>query len=474
MVFCINFAICQSSFEYLYSSPYDEISRSLTEDDQGNVYFTVENNQYGSIIKLDPSGIQIDSINIFNGNGTSNLSEIIRIDSEYFIVLGSWSDDSLSELWFTKFNNELNIELDVKLPSNGMALFGFHHIINHKGNIVFMAHYNPINSSGELKICLYEVTLDGTIIANQFLDQVAVFNIASTLLENCNEVGYKVFSLFPVTNRGLCTINYIDQNLVPLDSSAIFNPNQIRDQNTARWLDDSTYLITGKVYMTNQNDFDIGILKVLYNDSIIDSRYFGKPDTVDYAGLYKNLDFISHDNIFFAGESNILTLYQNDPSWIMLNILDSNLNLKCQHFYGGDAFYLVNAILATQDSGCVLSCSRYDYLTQDNEFDIYILKVNKDGLLVGTPEQQPPKPDKLQIFPNPARENITVRYPDIFNYQEREVVIYNALGNEVKRLFRPPGQPEEEVNISDLPAGLYIAVYKIAGEKIAVGKFLVY
>ncbi|GEM_PF-1051132 len=458
----------QSTFEYKYTSPLHEVSRSMIEDGEGNIYFPVENFQYALIIKLSSEGIFRDSIHLINPYGSCNIGELINYDEDHFIALGNWSSDSTSELWYILFDNNLQVIEDNKLDSEGGLVHDFKHIINHNQNIVFMAHYlSPAISSFD--ICLYEITFAGTIIRKVFFGTQTLFNQGFTLLENSYDNSYKIFTRLPLPFpiRASCALNYVDSNFDVIDTASYFD-DFIYTQNTAKWINDSIYLVTGKRLIIEPEEWDIGIHKMSISDSIISSRYFGEADTVEWPGLYKNLDFISTDNIFFAGTKNSWWYpFQQESSWIMLSILDSDLNLNHQQFYGGDAYYLVNAILATQDSGCVMACSRYDYLTQDEEFDVFILKVNKDGLLVGTPETESEIENLCRLYPNPGGETLTIDIPK----SGLRLTMSDISG--IVRFSRNLENRHNILPVSALPTGMYF--YRIVNEKneaISVGKWI--
>jgi len=463
-------SLSQSTFQYLYSTPYDEICRSLIEDNQGNLFFSSENFQNAVITKIDGQGNFIDSVCILNPNGTCNLSELIKTEDGNFVAFGNWSYDSTSSLWFVKLNYDLKVIDDKKLDSKGRFIFSFHHIINSKGNIILSALY--LKTDNEMDVCIFEISADGQILKDKYFIGPATYNNAYSLLEDRFDNTYKIFAKSEL-NRMPCYCNIIDTNF-NIISTHLFPSLYVETPVTAKWISNSEYILGGKNLNIDYDDWNLGIHKIDRTDSLLTSSYFGSPDTNEWNGLYQSVDFISNNQIYFAGTKNSnLYPFQADPSWIMLNILDSNLNLKSQHFYGGDAYYLVNAVLATQDSGCVLSCSRYDYHTQSSEYDIYILKVNKEGLLTSTSELPKISVNEFIIYPNPARDQVTVRYPDIFNQRDREVIIWNALGTEVKRLYRPPGQEEVPIDISGFPSGLYIAVLQSEEKKIAAAKFVV-
>jgi hypothetical protein len=468
-----NLCLSQSTFEYLYSSPLQEISRSIIEDSEGNIFFTVENHNNALIIKLDHDGNFLDSLSIVNSTGTCTLSNLIEANNEHLIAIGDWSSDTSSELWFMKFDYELNEIENKKLSSNNYFIFEFHHLINNNGNIVFIAHYlkPPTN---ETDICIFEITMEGELIRSMFYNTSSSYNHGYSLLENTDANNYRIFAKSELTSRLFCFINVIDTNFDHLYTHFL-PPSFVETPFSAKSVNDSIYLLSGKIYLISDEDWNIGIHRVNNYDSILSSNYFGKTDTVDWTGLYNSFDFISPNNIFFAGTTNSFWYpFQNDPSWIMLNILDSALNLKSQHFNGGDAYYLVNAVLATEDSGCVMACSRYDWLTQDNEFDVYILKVNKDGLLVSIPENNINQVNSCSVYPNPASTRLTIHFQEgkSTNYSNRIIEFLNASGIKVK-VVKIPSISKVSISVQDLEIGVYLLNIRENGKVISSKKLII-
>lgn len=463
MIICPFLANSQSTFEFLFSRTVNEITRSLIEDNEGNLYFPVENFEYGLILKLNNQGQFVDSVHIDNPKGTCNIGELIALNDNYFIALGSWSADSTSELWYLKFDYDLQLVEDKKLYSEGWLIYDFKHIINHRNNLVFVALYAQ---QFFFDICIYEITLDGQLVRKVFFNPLILGNQAYSLLEDTFDLTYKVFTWFPLPTRPLSSFSILDSTFNIISQGGFHD--SIFTHNTAKWLDDSTYLLTGKNSFYGSDEWNIGILKVTRNDHVLSTAYFGKDDTEEWPGIYKNLDFISPENIFYAGTSNSFWYpFQMEPSWIMINTLDSDLNLKTQHYYGGDAYYLVNAVLATQDSGCVMACSRYDHLTQFNEFDVYILKVNKDGLLVSVPDDPMISQSVCELYPNPGIDKL---------YIESELDGLNVRFFDVNgklRLSAGIGPGKNLIGTAGLASGIYL--YQIHNQKdklIQSGKWL--
>jgi hypothetical protein len=366
-------------------------------------------------------------------------------------------------------NNNLDILVDEKIYSNNWQISDFQAIINHKGNIVFMAGYYYPGATG-VDICMYEITTGGNLIRNHFFNSPSIFNVPCSLLENQDNSSYKVITsgrLDTVSTRLTCFINIVDTNFNCVGFKHI-NSWDIQPRTSGKWLSDSTYIMAGKWLPVGSNDWDMGILKLTSEDSILHSASFGKKDTCDWSANYKCMDFISKDNIFFVGTNNTYNPYfQESPSWIMVNILDSDFNLKSQQFYKGDAYYNSMYVLATQDSGCVIACTRYDYLNHADDYDTYILKVNKDGLLVSIPENPITTPEPCIIYPNPGSEDFHVN-TSIDNLLLQLFDMTGKLQVEI-----PIEKGDNQVQVPGLPAGIYL--YRIIDSKnqlIQAGKWL--
>jgi hypothetical protein len=119
------------------------------------------------------------------------------------------------------------------------------------------------------------------------------------------------------------------------------------------------------------------------------------------------------DNIYVGGTSNFNyanPYFSNADSWFHLIKVNPDLSPIWENWYGGDAYYFLYSILATSDGGCLMVGNRYDYEIQDQERDIYVAKVNSEGLIVWTQEIRPDQP-MFSIYPNPGSNLINLKMP---------------------------------------------------------------
>ena len=61
---------------------------------------------------------------------------------------------------------------------------------------------------------------------------------------------------------------------------------------------------------------------------------------------------------------------------------------------------------------------------------------------------------KITVFPNPASDNVKIVFEELVD-GEVKIFMLNSLGKLVKTDFIEPAMIEKEINLQDLPAGVY-------------------
>jgi len=464
----------------MVSSLKDERIFDATEDKFGNYLMvgrkmaTGTYNSSAYYLFLNNNGNFLAEQEFINEDTSSFFAKIHAINDSIFIfgTKGLTSTGIKNELWLIILDQNFN---QIK---NKSFIIKDHNIVDiemhttSKGN--FLICGTSDSDSSDFDIFFFEISHSGDSIKFN-VAPLSMNQIEFDFLEN-QDGGFKVFSwgLFPNVEPYNGYIAKFDSNYNYLSADSL--PYGLKNNNSAKCLNGNSYFVTGKKLITNPTKNDMGIAKLTMDDQIIKANHFGKTsDTSHHVGACSNLDFISSDNIYFGGTANIIEnhlIYQPENSWIMLNNLDSNLNLNWQKFYGGDAFYYLWGLRATTDGGCLLSCTRYDETIQNEELDIIILKIDSNGLLTSTNDDFSIPVNRLAIAPNPATNYVSIRYPDIFGKNEKKIVIYNARGSAVLTVDATWEASEINLNISNLPAGLYLVELIIDGKRTGTGKMI--
>ena len=454
------FCNAQNGFEVLISTDQHEKAVHVIED-FNNDYVIVGTREIfdlnitkGYAVKLNQAGeILLEKEFILPDSALKFFTTVLLPDSNYLLI-GGFGDDTLQSILGMKTNDAFDElsrryylmpaqytwlqEIKVYLCDNNIFLYGF-----------------TWNEDTNSDLFIYKISYDGDSLTSKIF-QMDFMQWLWAILDKKDQSGFNLYchGSFPANEF---PNNRTPGKLVTLDS--LFNitsygeiPGGLYFQHSAKWYNENEYLLTGR-YNTG-DDFLMGILKLDTADNILASNYFGPgPDTINVPAPNHNVDFISRDDIFYAGTVNVNALqfpYQEDPSWIMLAKLDSNLNVKWERYYGGDAFYCVYDIKATSDGGCIMAGIRYDHTIQDYEWDIYILKVDGDGLITSIDDQSHIPVSEAILYPNPGNDMLFIRTA----LADARVELYDLngrfiLSREIKNHF-------ETVNTLSLPSASYI------------------
>ena len=216
----------------------------------------------------------------------------------------------------------------------------------------------------------------------------------------------------------------------------------------------------------------ICILKHDTSLTLTDSSYFTNPDheITKREGYYNSIDYHYTNSIFVAGTFDYdVGIWVPHPSWIAIAKYDSDLNLLMEKYIGGEAYYVLENITATSDGGLLITTTRYDYQTQYQEHDLYVIKLDSLGLLVGNTEHHNKLVKNAVVYPNPARDKIYVRTA----VKDAEFILYNLNGRKIKTLKLNTKNLITPINISILPKGNYIWCITKNDQRIETGKLVI-
>ena len=444
--------LSQNTFTYIYSTPKDEYVLDAIEDEFGNFYLAGSSfNPYsdhtkGFVIKIDSYG-EFVSEKVYTLPVKSYwISSIIQDSIGSFLLLGS-NTDTLFQ--FT--NGELNLKrIDYNLVTMDSAVYSisderslniiYSDVCTNTDIIVNTTAWSTINNPPALLFSMrFSKDLD-SIYATTY-----PYPSIGTGIKQLSDTTYwmytGIFHKIVITDT---MFNQIDQALLP---------ETIVDPIGMKWDTDSSFYLCGQ--WNNQNgDKDIGIINLFNPIDTTDYVFkpWGTKDTTDYpAGRGGALDFNNKDSIFIGGTTGFTGTW-GYRSYYSLIQTDSLLNVRWEKFYGGDAYYEMNDVLATNDGGCLLSGMRYDSDIGIHEHDVYIIKVDVNGLLVGLEPEQSINSFDAVVFPNPGTNEINVRVAA--QYHKAEINMYEINGTKV--LTKELVGRHNLLNTESLKSGTYI------------------
>jgi len=380
-------------------------------------------NHSSSLFKISQNGEILDSVYFLE----SNLGgDIININNNEILISGYIHEEKIQEEentilsyttespYFLKMDENFNtLSIDtIPLPNNfhiNPSLifpqgFSCNRIIPTKNNN-FLAVCNSI------KQCIYELNSDFDTVKTTILYDDNNFHLYRIINNNKDSSFYAFIDLEIYKLNKNLELTYI-KNL----NNAVYN-DVITRLITVKYLSDNRILMYfgTNVFYQEINSFDeqvgVYIVDTLFN--LQDYVHIGYSiDTLDMPVVRRNgIDFTDPDNIFVVSSINHSGYYYMPENFeemtsIMVTVLDSNLNIKNQTFYGGDNRYSPCDIKATSDGGCIIISSKYEVNSGNNYGHIHLLKVNENGELnpqISNEEINNSTMKLAFIYPNPHK-----------------------------------------------------------------------
>jgi len=469
----------QTFFKYYPSIEYEEVY-CVAEDDFKNFYMCgvkyislPGGSNSGYILKTDSAGNLVDEFTSFSQVKNSGFTSIFYTDtiSNSLIVVGN--EDSITSTG--SINRITVLKLSTEMVINSKSLFSFGEQIQNlpqeslilNDSIIYIVSWvftqlDPAIHLSVLKVGLPSDSL-GYFISpfsgKQTSSDIIFNNLDTTLLISYGGSLFKGGGLTKVIKFDT-DLNYIsgfEPDLFLMNTSGLCNYT------------DTSYLITSTTITPALNYQHMVTCEYSYDNNLVNYIEItaGNPDTLSFCSGAKNTLF-KDSLIWTVGIYNAIPAYypwQQEPSWIQLNCINSAFELIEQHFYGGDAFYVPFDMKATGDGGIIIVGSRYDYnaIPQLFQKDPFVLKVNSEGLIVNVNNPEKPIAQEAIVLPNPGSEYLQVKLAiqhktahfQLFDINGRLVLEENLQGD------------MQRVSTSSLNSGTYI--YRITASNRVIG-----
>jgi len=473
--FVFGFYTCYSqyTFQHIFKSPLFQKIGNIIEINNGDILFPIitVDPVVSKIMKINNEGEIIDSIII--SNIPNCIFTLYKYNDDFFFACGYKLENSKYSFWLRKYDYNFQLLKELSFSISGyLYLYCNPIIVNKKNNIIISfscdstsnieyANLLEINPNCEIikykKFMFYPMDYIWEIIQK---DSIYYTFVGGLLHKAPFCVVYKLDSAFNILN----VYNYS----LPWSNTYL---------NNTKWLNDSIILLSGEtdnyipphLEKTKKILEETKIIKIKVDTCLhtINDTLFTKNDSNNFIGWKKNLDFVDVNNIFlgsFATKDGG-GYFSNYYSHLVLYKIDSAFHLKWEKEYGGDANYVLISIKATQDGGCVLAGTRYDYLTQNEETDPFIMKVNSEGNISWV-HNLPDEFIKLKVYPNPGIDKLIVNNPP----QNTKLILYDTNGQ--TQIMQSLNQ-SNRVNTTTLKSGIYYyQIVNSKGKVIGTGKWI--
>lgn len=447
-----------NTFSFLYESPENKASYVPIEDVDGNFIlpvsiftgtsFSPSQLDSGFLLKFSSTGDTCGYYFSIPDTSISLTHLVSTIDGGYLLTGSSIATGTDSvNLLLIKLNSELEV---VWLKQH--YLYG-----NTKMQVQRLF---PLDDNGYILtglVCFYpchvtypylvRIDMYGNIVRETIYNYFTGSRYEYMLNPERNRIWMFAVGLPPHTNGRSVTV---------LDTTFAFISSQpLQPFGTppyyAKWLNDTSFIFAyqaRKVDLPYQDqEFTIEIRDTLFN--LLQFDQFGLPDLYDCPAWIKGLDFRHPDTIYYAANTGLAFGYPplGYSNWFMVRQSDGQLQERYRHFYGGDAYYYASAIIATSDGGCFVTASKHNRDT-DN-FELFFLKLNSEGVLVGT--NNPDIEQRMSLlYPNPAYDKVVLE-----TYLDEAIIkVFDLNGSLVGQYNGVKGK--NTINLGGFPVGVYV------------------
>jgi len=479
-------ASSQSTFQKIFARVENQYIHQVAEDDEGNFVLVGRINNLepsiteGYIIKIDESGNLLNE-EIFHINDTVyNFFFDVHFFNDRYYLLGTQN----RKLWYLELNKNLETlsENLTRIPPDSWFSY-MNSIIDSDSNIVITGYTSrwDTNPSGDTvpnnDVFFYKLSNHGDSLTSKFYLTANRLTMSYDIIEKPDSVGYTDSSgYFAYGFKYLEDLPHGGQRIeLSKDMDSVFVdtiPYGLYSYCSLEILNDSSILICGRggdheVF----GEYSLNVLSTTIDNHAINHGAFRKDEDMrEFSSYFQGVSKFE-DNIYVGGNSNFdyaNPFFSELDSWFHLVKINPDITPIWEYWYGGDAYYHMYSMIATSDGGCLMVGNRYDFEIQYLERDIYVVKVNGDGLIVWT-QEIPANNQSITIYPNPGTNQLNIKTPQ----KESDFELINLNGQVVIR--QTLTNSLTSINTEQLESGIYF--FRLLNKKtshIESGKWIKY
>ncbi len=406
----------QNTFRKQFEHPEDDRFSNLIENSQGDIIcIGTRNNNYigysdykGLIYKIGLTGDTISRTYRLADTAITFHSICENPDGSYLIIGTAFPPPYHDHMMMTMLlDSGLNFMSKKVFAFPGYSHFQLFHTLSDAEGYFLLGKISEEYEFGYIDHFFCKLGFDGdTINTRVYSGNPYPISFKDVLFNNDSTEIWIVGAGY--NGEDICSKLVIDTNFDFESLNLLPDPYQLRHPNL-RWLSDSSLLLMGKYnlwFSTGNGDDKIGISIIDTSFTYSPVNYFGYDETSDYPAYTNGFDFRNNDSIFIMGTIGIAGLFwPTQNSSIIFGHLDGELNTRVLQYFGGDSYYRAQNIHVCKDGGILMTATSYNDEINDWENDIVFWKVDENGLITET-QNQDIAFNKPTIFPNPGNESL--------------------------------------------------------------------
>ncbi len=460
------------------------------------------NKALNKLLKLNKQGEKLKETPILpQGIDTTryyrmNITDVFLLSTDTICVIGSVmsdfnNEDDYDDIYIAYYDTELKKIKEVRIGKGDSYQITIGDIyFNSEGNLIYYGGVNNTSSydnhqgagGGEiLNSFICEIDLNThTLLRFVYTSDLYVLPLHVT-----NLIEYPDYSGYLVSNLGTRgpQILKLDKNLNTVETFLCFRMDYeyteflfFKNQSLIQTGSDLRYINDGHEDFNSELSELFCIQKYSSNYEMISERLLGDytcgvnfrnfnaPSREKSTGISK-----ANDSLFYyAGTAN-MKFIGYEPSYILVNKLDLDLNVKWQQTIGekGDAAYRSYILYPTRDGG-VLLLNTYSLNSLHSEFNKYgncslhIVKLSGGNEHTGddgiAENNTTTTPSICTLFPNPSQGVLHIDVPKGYEEKYEHISLYTLSG---QLMYHDNIMDNNMIDLSHLKEGMYI--YKLSG-----------
>ena len=423
-------------------------------------------NYYSAYYKVSPNGyvefsgfFSEDNINMIGTTQVLNNGNLLGLGQVCYSI-----EDENFGLYAIEFNESLDVlnSCEIELPS---MKFGY--IMNsikygNKNLIFHICTSNPAftGAPGDGYIAILDSALN---VVKDSLFSVFIYDIDKDLTDSTQFVIHSK-GLDTSPELGYTQVNILDDNFNLLSTPISFSGNDMSYYFSIHTCPDTGYYFSAMCTRGSGNWTNS--YAVSKANMYLEFENYQALDTLPYWHFTTEHNGIDtfNDFVYSGGNFEYHGMQNSTPNYFTLTIMDTALNRLGQVFYGGDKNYLLTTIKTTPE-GDIILLGRYSELSTD-KWNIFIMKVNPNGLITSSNESQTIPIKNAIVLPNPGSSYLQVHtgvYPAIFK-------LFSISGQQM--IEEKINGETSHINTNYLETGTYIWQVIKDGQEVENGKWV--
>ena len=407
---------------------------------------------FGYLRKISPTGDLLNEL-LFQHDGENSSFFKILSNNTSFIVLGNIYDEIGDDLLYMKLDSNLQIDeyKILKFPDNRHIRYS-NAFIDSDSLIIISGYSFPSSGDYNMQPFLYQINTNGDSIQTKYFNNTNL-QFLYQVHESSDSSKYLAFMDGYVVGYEISGILHLNKNFDIIKHCTLSSAYNYMFSSLA--INDSLFLVTNLELSSPQ------LLKICIineNGYIKDYFEFTKSShTIEYPAYSPGIS--QRNNFFYIGATSGFDLsnpfYSTNNSWFHLIKMDENMNVLWEKWYGGDAYYSLNSILATSDGGCLMVGTKYSHSVENQFIQGYYIKVDANGNEEWTLDVKIPE-WSYKVYPNPTQS--------VFNIENNEMDIQSVelfdISGKLLNSVQDCNNTTISVDLSSFPPGIYLAKVK--------------